>query len=199
VSKAKQDKLPDGREVVQRVRAKIQSPIDGELYETKTIDELLLDDESVVYQCVHPSAVSGCDYIENTVKSVVSHQRVHGRAMAKKLAERAEAAESALADIHAKNSDRAKRAAKTRNEKRQNQMNGESEHPLELTSNPVVDHLNKQISRISESLGEMASGMLTISNELMGVQKALSSMPLATADIIEKAARFDQIRGAFKE
>jgi hypothetical protein len=65
--------------------------------EVATVDEVMLSNETIVFQCVHPNDPD-CLYIASTVRSVTAHQRSHGdKTIAKKALARAEAAEAEIA------------------------------------------------------------------------------------------------------
>jgi len=66
----------EGHDVVDRTRARMPAANgSGGMVEVSTVDEVLLDDGAVLYQCAYPDA--GCDWASSRVKSVVAHQRAH--------------------------------------------------------------------------------------------------------------------------
>lgn len=70
-------KLADGREVIERQRAVLPHPHPsqaGRLTEFSTINELLLADDSVVFEC---DFTSDCTYVNSHARSVLAHQTSH--------------------------------------------------------------------------------------------------------------------------
>jgi hypothetical protein len=83
----------------------------------RTVDKLLLSNDAVLFQCMHPLA-EDCTYTNSVVKSVLSHQKMHSPLQA------AKAAQVRLAEIEAKQAEQfknrsngAKKAAVTRRER----------------------------------------------------------------------------------
>lgn len=73
-------KLADGREVIERQRAHMPHPHPsqgGRLTEFSTVNELLLADGTVVYEC---DFTSGCTYVNSSARSVLAHQTSHNSA-----------------------------------------------------------------------------------------------------------------------
>ena len=113
----------DGVTVVERTKAKMQgvglSGANGA--EISTVDEVLLEDERVVYQCVHPDD-EDCVFHAPSVRSVTAHQRSHGRsALRRQLSQRdAELTEMKTKATQIRENRRrgAERAAQTKKAKR---------------------------------------------------------------------------------
>jgi hypothetical protein len=72
--------VADGRLVVDRNQAEGPHPHPshkGAIVPYKTVNQVLLEDGDVVYECDFPGA-EDCTYIADNVKSVASHQHMHG-------------------------------------------------------------------------------------------------------------------------
>lgn len=70
-------KLADGREIIERQRAHMPHPHpsqNGRLTEFSTVNELLLADDTVVYEC---DFTSDCTYVNSSARSVLAHQASH--------------------------------------------------------------------------------------------------------------------------
>jgi hypothetical protein len=80
----------DGHQVTDRVSAKGRNPVGGGEMPVSGVDEVMLDDGRVVYQCVRSEF---CFDAFAAVASAVSHLRTHGRPQAAARKDRALAAE----------------------------------------------------------------------------------------------------------
>lgn len=79
-----------------------------------TVDQVLLADENIVYQCVHKNDLD-CTYTAQSVRSVTAHQRSHGdRIIARQALARAAAAETELAERIQRRSNGSRKGAETR-------------------------------------------------------------------------------------
>lgn len=91
--------IVDGHHVVERAPATWRSGITGNVTsKVSTVDEVLLDDGRVRFVCVYPD--TACEYHDQTVRSVIAHQRAHSAkiVLRKQRAERAERAATTAAN-----------------------------------------------------------------------------------------------------
>lgn len=88
--------------------------------EVPTVDELLLEDGTVVFQCMHPKN-EDCDYTHVKIRSVTAHQTAHGvrndRREAREALARAEAAERELEERKQRRSNGSRQGALTRRQR----------------------------------------------------------------------------------
>lgn len=202
-----EDILPDGRKIAARAKAMINGPSDGKPYPARTVDELLLEDGSVVFQCVFPlpDGEPPCDYLADNAHSVTAHSRKHGgKILAKRLAAKAAEAEERLAVVQAQldqrkhaASERAVKAAKTRNEKRAQNVT-QSKLTPSTQQGHVLKSIDEMFTRIREELDKMSASMIPLAQELARLQQEVNKLPSADPDIITKAAEFDRLRNIFK-
>lgn len=197
------DVLPDGRTVVQRVKAKLQVPFQDHPVENSTVDELLLDDGNVVFQCAHPDPIPGatepCSYLSDNGVSVRAHQKSHGRtAHARFFQEQATKAlieaEKTAAELKARKQrqvEGGKKAAETR----KTRQNGSHSTNVEQAKQLSRD-LQSDINLLAVEVNRVARDLTVISDGLRELQSKLKNTPLVDAETLEKAQRFDVIQAS---
>jgi hypothetical protein len=207
----KSDTLADGRKVIERTTAKLKIPSYDEPMPCTTIDEVLLDDGAVVFQCVHPDPIPGtdgpCMYVSANGTGVRAHQKVHGKmaqarwatAEATRNAERAAQAEAELAESRRRKSESGKKAAETRKAKR---VNG-SETPSLANGELDFAALDRTISQLTvttqviiDDLTGTVESLADVLESIKEVREHVKKLPVAGADLVEKAKAYDVIAGA---
>lgn len=167
----------DGVKVEARKPAEGIAPDGLSMSEIKTVDEILLTDGRVLYQCVYP--VYGCGKTFETPRSVTAHQRMHGGKT------RARAAEKQLAQIDAN-----KRSAKQR------RIDGAAKGLATKRSRAQVDNVAMTRIAVIDELG-IAGDMVRegLARLESAVHAALTIAPEIDPKILEKATKYDQMRG----
>jgi hypothetical protein len=138
-----------------------------------TVDELLLDDESMAYTCVHPKR-GACNYTASKLRSVTAHQRSHSANTLLKIKER-ELAKSTqkLAEIEQKQaesrqrrSEGVKRGHEERAKRLQNGDVTASTTASDTVSDVVTNETDhKQFIQLGTKLGVALTEMLNAQNE----------------------------------
>lgn len=171
--------------------------------EIKTVDELLLEDETIVFHCVHPNA-SDCVYVAGTAHSVTAHQRMHSDAALRKKADAKLAAlESRQAKIFANRSNGARKGAQTKRIKR-------TQAPLEIgrggsgersTVFPTGDtELARQARHVVAAYNAMVTAQTEFDRLFVGYMRAAQTATERTAMnplIIDKAKKWDEMQALF--
>lgn len=192
-------------EVVERQKAVVEDVrigFEGKRMTLSTIDEVLLKNGEVVFQCVHPKG-DGCVKTYDSPRSVLAHQKIHApRAEARRLqveldqvkAEK-EAAAKELAERKRRQAEGGKKAAATRiaNAK---QAARDVMQPITRV-NPVTllaDTIEHEIEMVRDDLNDVKI-MMDRSIERLAVLdekvKLLRATPTADPTLIEKARRYD--------
>lgn len=161
-------------DVIVREPAKSTTPISGgEAIVFKTIDMLLLSNDDVVYQCVHPAALGKCEFVRDNVASVTAHQRSHG---AKTVAKQAAAKLDAVA---------AKEQAEF--ERRSAGMNASNElkrkrYEAEVTStDPRIARIQKQLSDLAVAIEKIAATLPPLAGMVRALNEEVGAIVLAEA------------------
>lgn len=197
-----QDTLPDGREVVTRTPAKLSVPLRDEPVPIGTIDEVLLVDGSVVFQCVHPGLVDNepCTYVSDNGVSVRAHQKIHGKVAQMRRAQRElETVRTELEQRIQRRSEGAKRAAQTRLTQRANGRTDKhvsSPTDASPTDATAVDHALAQLEKMICSLADQ---LPAITLEIGVIRAAVRELPNVDPSVLAKAQQFDALRGMFRE
>lgn len=155
----KKNDIIDGQAVEERQAAMWQTPIMPNPLPCKTVDECLLTDGRVVYQCTMQDGVCDTAFWGLSVRSVVAHQAGHTKRERKAARQVAEE----LAARKASGSARAKKAAATRNANR-------AARTAESKLNP-----NTQIIATAATMtaDEIASGLQSEATKLRGIAAQL--------------------------
>lgn len=200
----KSDTLSDGRKIIERTPAKLKVPSYEEPVAHATIDEILLDDGTVVFQCVHPDPIPGtdkpCDYISDLGVGVRAHQKAHGKVayarhaqiIADEAVRRAEQVEAELNERKRRKSEGAKKGHEAR------KRNGS----VPVTNDPQVGELatlHNALEALDRTHNLMSSLIGPMSEDIQTIRKILSGLTIGVdPEIIDKAAKFDALRDAFK-
>jgi hypothetical protein len=196
--------LINGSRVVERTKAKLPNPVrGGELFAQPDIDEVLLENGEVWYQCA--SRNGSCNAAYARPRSVMSHLKAHSpRAVNRRLNEELEAERARAAELDAELtrrreslSNRAKKAAQTRQENRRNghavTHGGDSEVTIEFT----------EVARsLASAATQLEAGIGTLNLALSHLQQAITQLPqLPVADpaLIEAARKYEALRGLIKD
>lgn len=210
--------VSDDRDVINGVRvdtrstAKIPIPWkDNEFFESGNIDEVLLENGEVVYQCNHK--IERCNYWNINGTSVKNHQRIHGGEARAKRAEQelaearaaAEAAQAKLEEQQRRRSDAVKKAHETRRAKKNGQVTSgavvEDAH-----DEPEIDVDDVDVTQIRAGLDRLALGIANITQSaelltrhLVAIMTDLDKLKAVDPRVLEKARRFDELRGFLTE
>lgn len=176
----------NGVAVIERTKAKMT---DGNNpgSELRDVDEVLLADDSVVYQCV--SRAGGCGEVWPQARSVLSHLKVHQGVFATKRVQQE------LAEVSAEN-ERLKRVARESDRRRAKRDTQSAEGvKTERVSKPLDD--DTRMARTA-ALDEIARGSDLVEEglkiiEVGAVQLANMAQPIDPT-IVEKAAKWDNMK-----
>lgn len=144
------------------------------------IDELQLENETVVYQCASRYD-SSCLFTAAKSQSIRAHLRAHApraqaRALAAKLAE-------AEAELQAQK-------AKTKTNVAQN---GDLRDPTD-TDHAVIDRIKKTADSLAHELEELSRGMQFVGKSLTQLSADLDRIPTVDPKLIDKARAFDDLQ-----
>lgn len=207
----------NGFKVVERqpARVAVDDPAVGHLQGAvagaaiRTVDEVLLENEQVIFQCVHPAAPD-CDYTGASPRSVTAHQRSHGgKAVASKAAREvaaaqaeAEAAKAELAARIQRRSDGSKKGAQTRMATKAHapqEIGGRSgEHGPGRTIVGDTD-LARAAQRVITAFNAMQTCADEFQKVLIGYMRmaqTASEAPAIDPQILAKAQQYDVLKAA---
>lgn len=175
----------EGLRVIERQRATQRVPLrPDEDVPLTHVDELLLEDGQVVYQCV---AVSSCFATYEKKLSARAHLTKHST---KKEAERLRRSAEAAA---AAKSDAAQRAAVTR------QANRDARRRA-AESGDTAEKLAAELTDAVDELSATFADFTTLVLRLRQLRDRVNSLSTgADPELLEKARRYDAIRGAFND
>lgn len=200
------DVLPDGRKVIARTPALLPVPNQPDRPCT-TIDEVLLEDETVVFQCVHPNPIPGttgkCDRLADNPISIRSHQKLHGKvAQARHATREAQKAETArqlleqeLADRRKRQVEGGKKAAETR---KKNQNGSAPKTTPVAAANQLANGIQATLNLLTVQVERIATDLGGIIDDLRDVRRQVNELPAADPDVVRKAQRFDEIQAALR-
>lgn len=141
-------------------------------------EELLLADGSLVYRCVKPAATMHrpdarglCHKTYETVNSLVAHMRYHSRPKSKLNETGREAAVSATPSQIA-------------------ESNGHR---------PEIATLDHALAQAQLSVERIADNLKSLVIEFGSIRDAVRKLPVADAEILDKAAQFDALGAIFKQ
>ena len=168
---------------------------EGQTITLSTVDEVLLADDTTVFQCVYPG--NGCGMVSDNHRSIVSHQRTHAPRMeAKRLAAQNEKLAAELREVEAKKAQTfanrsagAKKAYEARRLAAENPTPGAPEVEV-LTSSPV---LPTQRQMLMAHLMDMHGTAQTLSHQLEQMIDLVTSLPDVERDLITKADGYDRM------
>lgn len=160
-------------------------------------EELLLVDDRIVFRCVKPARtpyrdVEGlCHKTYDNMNSLMAHIRYHGRAPWKKEVDSSAPATATATEQETKSVTKTatKTATKTTNPTVQMQDGRRSD----------VAALDHAISQAQTSIQKVADGLTALVVEFGTIRDAVRKLPVADEEIMDKARRFDALRGMLKE
>lgn len=161
-------------DVIVRESAKTKTPLNDELVTLKTVDMLLLSNDQVVYQCVHPGALVKCVFIADAVQSVTAHQRSHS---AKTVAKKAAAQ---LAEVAAK-----EQAEFSRRSAGMQRANAEKKarHANDVTAtDPKVQLVQRLLSDLGVAISKEQQFLGHVRESLTEISKSLTEFTSATTE-----------------
>jgi hypothetical protein len=181
--------------------------------EVPTVDEVLLEDGTVLYQCVHPKA-GDCEYVHINMRSVTAHQTAHGirndRRVAKAAIARAEAAEAELAARIERRSSGSRQAAMTRKQKREltpvptevGGRTGRDSGKGNPTSSAIGDQeLAKAAQRVITAWNALQECTNTFQDVFIGYMRMAQTATMeqrVDPQILAKAQQYDVLQAALK-
>jgi len=196
-----------GVEVIAREKAIVDETISGlesargSLF--KTVDKVLLANDTTVYQCMHPLA-EDCDYSADGIRSVTAHQRSHGaKAIAKTAAVELAVKEAELAEFKERQarqfqnrSNGAKKAAETRKTTKM-QAPGEVGRPDVKNAKVVGDgELAREAQRVVTAFNAMQTAADEFQRVMVGYLRMAQTKTEVVIDpvILDKARRWDDMQ-----
>lgn len=196
----------NGVRVDTRTTAKVPIPWkDNEFFTSGNIDEVLLEDGQLVFQCNHRA--ERCNYWSVNPTSVKNHQRVHGgearaRRAEQELAEAraaAEAAQVALEEQRRRRSEAVKKAHETRRAKKNGQVTSDDAVEGDHGESPSADvdvivRIRAALDRLGECIASIAREADSLSSELALVMVSLDNLKAVDPKIVEKARAYDALR-----
>lgn len=172
-----------------------------DLHEYPDIDELLLSDESTVYQCASRRDAD-CLFTAERPESIRAHLRSHSsRAEAKRLAAELQEAEAKAAEAQAeltarikRKSDGSKRAALTRRERATSNGHAPVENVRETPSLGRVREISDRVDSVQATVDTIISSLQSVVLEFSSIQHDLSKLQVADQSTIEKADAYDALQ-----
>lgn len=160
--------------------------------ELTVVDELLLADGTVTFQCMHPLD-EDCTFVSPNIRSVTAHQSAHTKRSARTARETAAELARTKAELDARQrrkSEGGVKAAKTRAE-RQQLANGAKTNGTHST--PEVEQLRMRVvithDAVQAALDEHQAAVVAF------VKASGAAVP---PDVIEKAAKWDALMANLK-
>lgn len=189
----------DGQRVDTRAVADVPIPWkDGESYKSKDIDEVLLADGRIVFQCNHNA--ERCNYWNASVTSVQTHQKIHsGNARAKRAEQEltearaaAQAAQEELEKQRRRRSEAVKKAHLTRKAKK----NGHAlDADVSATRAVSIDELRQQLKQVGEDFTVIVRQVEQMAGHFITIVDMLDELEITDPALVEKAAKYDALRG----
>lgn len=195
----------NGLKVIVRQPAQVSAPLAGPdaTVETTKVEQLQLEDESIVFMCNSPAMNGECTYVADNAHSVVAHMRSHSaktikRAGDAKLAEAQEAAAKAQAELAARRqaaSDRAKKAAATRNANKASNGGAGADNADELEQGIIaaLDTLDLVSASLETAIRDLDAAAANLKRDIETLKKRKTIDP----SIVEKASKYDSLKGLF--
>lgn len=193
----------DGVAIVAVAPAKIKTPIMSKPAPMAGADELLLEDQRVVYRCAKPAAdarnpeLTGlCHRIFPTAEGLRAHITFHSRQdlpttpSARAARERREEEGKKIAKKLRESADR--RAAADSAPPTDAQA---PQAPRVSASNHLVTEIQLQLTHIAARTDRLTEELLSIVRDVENVRDAVTKLPSLDPEVAEKAARFDALRG----
>lgn len=169
----------------------------NEQVEVKTVELILLEDETTLYMCKHPNDLS-CVYTADGVANITAHQRAHSSALLarKATAELTKLREKVDAD-QAKRSAAGKKAAASREAKRAaakvNPTTGRvQDDELEMGIIAALDTLDLVSTTLQKSLLDLEAAAENLKRDIETLKQRKGTIP---AEIVEKARKYDALKG----
>lgn len=189
----------DGQRVDTRAVAQVPIPWkNGESYKSKDIDEVLLADGRIVFQCSHRH--ERCNYWNVNVTSVQTHQRIHSGDSRAKRAEQeltearaaAQAAQEKLDEQKRRRSAAVKKAHETRRAKK----NGHApDADVSATRAVSINELRQQLKQVGEDFTVIVRQVEQMASHFITIVDMLDELEITDPALVEKAAKYDALRG----
>lgn len=201
----------NGVEIIERQKATGMVGSVSEGVQINAVDELLLADGRTVFHCVHKNAVN-CEYTNDSVGSVTSHQRTHSDRMEVKRAKEREAELAAqLAAAEAEKAARkanytagAAKGAATKAAKKLHtptEIGGAGRRNAEGTlSKSVIGDVDlaKKAQQVIIAYNALQDAHDQFQNVFLGYMRAAQTATQSTPidpEILEKAKKYDALKG----
>lgn len=205
----------DGVEILERQKAIGMSGTAIEGKPLESVDMVLLADGRTLFHCVHKNAVD-CEYTNESVGSITSHQRTHSDRMeAKRAKEKADELAAQLAEIEAEKARKkanytagARKAAETKAAKRAQAPseiggagNGHVRAAGTVTKSVIGNtDLAEQAQKVIIAFNAMQASADEFQKVLLGYMRmaqTITDAPAIDPEIIEKAKKYDALKGMF--
>jgi hypothetical protein len=173
--------------------------------EVRSVDKLLLGDDREIFQCVHP-AKPDCGYTALSIRSVTAHQRMHsGRSVARQAAAEIEAANARAAELEEElnarkqaASDRAKKAAATRESRKYDKQNDDEAVVVNKSDN--VNASSKELTLLIQRVQITANAADDATDAhrvaVLNLIQFVADHPVVDPQIIAKAKQYDVLKAA---
>lgn len=196
----------NGSRVETRVKAKLAYRTDGESYEQPDIDEVMLDNGDIWYQCAYRNG--GCNQVFNNPRSVIGHIKIHApRSQVRRLEqEKAELAAEAdrlaveLAERKRRRSEGSKQGALNRAKKRDESSNGHAPvtaadlmTATDLTINAT--DIKRLINVLAFDLSRIGADLASVCDQLQNLAVTVDELTLVDPEVAAKAAKYDALKG----
>lgn len=185
----------NGLKVETREQATMASHLQGgKTVKATTVDAVLLENGTVVFQCVHPNAPD-CEYTADNVTSVTAHQRSHGdKVTAHQLRKELATANAELEARKERRSVGSRNAAVTRKRNRELQTTAPA-----VSGTPVANtstELTKAIARVQITSDAVNDALEQHATAIVNLVRVANSIPAADPQIIVKAQQYDAMKAA---
>lgn len=179
----------NGQKVIERQPAKLWNTVKQADVELSTVNEVLLENENVMFECNHPNG-TGCDYTSENVRSVLAHQRAHGAQMLLKKAQQE------LEERRARQVAGGKKAAATRAANKANGQNGVTVVPeVETVTDESIGVSLDAIEAVAETLEKNIADLDAAVLQLRIDIKRLKLQKTVDPELLEKAQKYDALKG----
>lgn len=182
----------NGIAVVGRTRAKYTEGDSPSLQavnrEIATVDELMLADESIIYQCMHPAA-EDCVYTNERAMKVTAHQAAHSASYRLRQTERKlAAAEAELAQRKQRQREGGLKAAETR---KSNRLNVPAEAAPRKSETELTD-VEAASRRVVIAYNAMQDAIDEFQKVFIGYMRVAATASGPDPTIVDKAAKWDK-------
>lgn len=179
----------NGLKVITRTPAELWNTVKQADVILTTVNAVLLEDESTLFECAHPNG-AGCDYTSENVRSVLAHQRAHGAQMLLKKAQQE------LEERKARQVEGGKKAAQTR---AANKANGksdvtvvpEAENATDASIGVSLDAIEAVAETLEKSIADLDAAVLQLRIDIKRVKLQKTVDP----ELLAKAEKYDALKG----